>query len=139
VNGRYLKIIGLPHHTSRERQGMSPTSRAAQFAPFAALSGFESEICERGRITERMMELDEIEIERLNRVLCELIYCKPDALAEITFFKKDERKDGGKYVCLRGTVKEFDSYERRIILTDGSAIPIELVVRIEEVVDESEK
>ena len=131
--------MGLPHHTSAERKGMSLTSRAAQFAPFAALSGFESEICERGRFTDSMTELDEFEIERLDRVLSELIHCKPESVVEITFFKKDERKSGGRYICVRGVIKNFDSYERNIIMTDGTAIPIDFVVRIEEATDESEK
>jgi hypothetical protein len=110
---------------------MSELDRAAQFAPFAALSGFEYEIKEEMRVTENRRELDESEIERLNEKLCILARICDSAEAEIIYFENDMKKKGGAYVRKKGRIKAIDTYLGRIIFSDAASIPINSVVDIE--------
>ena len=128
---KYEKILFYPHHTPTSRARMSELERAAQFAPFAALSGFEEEVFEEARLTERRITLDEHEIERLNLDLQRA--SQPGAAAEvvITYFVRDKRKSGGAYVSKKGRIKEIDTYGRRVNFLDGASVDISSIVEIE--------
>lgn len=122
---KYDDIIHLPHHVSKKHPQMSLLNRAAQFSPFAALTGHEDAINETARLTESFIELDEDKKEQLDeqlRLIRENLKQQPEC--EITYFKPDEKKDGGTYVTAHGRVKKIDEYERRIIFTDGTVLPI---------------
>ena len=127
---RYEKIIGLPHHTSRVRRRMSRENRAAQFAPYAALVGFDLEIAEEGRVTEDKTALTECEIERLNRLICEAYeYRLP---VTVTYFLKDKLKSGGKYVRAKGVILSLDPIAKSLRLETGEEIPLLNIIDIEE-------
>ena len=128
MNNRYDEIMGLPHHVSKTRPQMPMSDRAAQFAPFAALTGYDSAIKETGRLTDERIALDEEALTALNRKYQLLIEALDDA-PEVTiiYFQPDERKAGGQYVSATGTVKKIDTFGRRILLQDGTRIPLDSV------------
>lgn len=128
MTGKYDDIINLPHHVSSRRAPMTMIDRAAQFSPFAALTGYDAAIQETGRLTEGYIHLDESSKESLNERL-QLIQESLDAQPEITvtYFQPDERKTGGAYVSVTGTVKKIDEYNQGIIMTDGTAICFEYI------------
>ena len=122
----YEDIIYLPHPVSRNHPPMPVGDRAAQFAPFAALTGYEEAVEEAARLTECRIELDRDRIEELDRELRRLReHIKERPEADIVCFKADERKTGGALVTLSGRVKKIDEYEGRLIMADGSVIAIE--------------
>ena len=126
MNNRYDEIMGLPHHVSKTRPHMPMSDRAAQFAPFAALTGYDSAIKETGRLTDERIELDEEALAALDRKY-QLLMDTLDDAPEVTiiYFQPDERKAGGQYVSATGTVKKVDDFERRIIMQDGTRIPLD--------------
>lgn len=128
MNNRYDEIINLPHHVSKTRPQMPMSDRAAQFAPFAALTGYDSAIKETGRLTDERIELDEEALAALDRKYQLLMDALDDA-PEVTiiYFQPDERKAGGQYVSATGTVKKVDTFGRRILLQDGTRIPLDSV------------
>ena len=128
MNNRYDEIINLPHHISKTRPQMPMSDRAAQFAPFAALTGYDSAIKETGRLTDERIELDEEALTALDRKYQILMDTLDDA-PEVTiiYFQPDERKAGGQYVSATGTVKKVDTFGRRILLQDGTRIPLDSV------------
>ena len=128
MNNRYDEIMNLPHHVSTTRPQMPMSDRAAQFAPFAALTGYDSAIKETGRLTDERIELDEEALTALDRKYQLLIEALDDA-PEVTiiYFQPDERKAGGQYVSATGTVKKVDTFGRRILLQDGTRIPLDSV------------
>lgn len=128
MNNRYDEIMGLPHHVSKTRPQMPLSDRAAQFAPFAALTGYDSAIKETGRLTDERIELDEEALTALNRKY-QLLMDTLDDAPEVTiiYFQPDERKAGGQYVSATGTVKKVDTFGRRILLQDGTRIPLDSV------------
>ena len=128
----YEDIINLPHHVSKTRPQMPMSDRAAQFAPFAALTGYDAAIKETGRLTDERIELDEGALTALNmryQLLMDALDEEPEV--EITYFKPDERKAGGKYVSAVGAVKKIDDFERRITMRDGTRIPTDDVLSID--------
>ena len=128
MNNRYDEIMGLPHHVSRTRPQMPMSDRAAQFAPFAALTGYDSAIKETGRLTDERIELDEEALTALDRKYQLLMDTLDDAPeVTITYFQPDARKAGGQYVSATGTVKKVDTFGRRILLQDGTRIPLDSV------------
>ena len=128
MNNRYDEIMGLPHHVSKTRPQMPMSDRAAQFAPFAALTGYDSAIKETGRLTDERIELDEEALAALDRKY-QLLMDTLDDAPEVTiiYFQPDERKAGGQYVSATGTVKKVDTFGRRILLQDGTRIPLDSV------------
>ena len=127
----YSDIIDYPHHVSRTHPQMSMHDRAAQFSPFAALTGFDAAVAEEARVTDRRIELEEDERQRLNerlRFLSEHIEEQPEV--SITYFVPDERKDGGAYVTKIGALKKIDEYEHVLIMTDGVRIPIREIIEV---------
>ncbi len=129
---KYDDIIGLPHHVSTTRPRMSRLDRAAQFSPFAALTGYDAAIKESARLTDTRAERSESEISELNdaiHILMERTDMHPQV--KITYFKPDERKEGGVYLTLKSRVKKLKKYERRILLEDGTEIPFDDIYKIE--------
>ena len=129
---KYEEIMKHPHHVSKTRPQMPMSDRAAQFAPFAALTGYESAIKETGRLTDERIELDEEALTTLDMKYQLLMDAFDDAPeVTITFFQPDERKAGGKYLTATGAVKKVDDFERRITMQDGAKIPMDDVLSIE--------
>ena len=130
--GKYDDIIDLPHPEPTCRPRMSQLDRAAQFSPFAALTGYEAVVEEAARLTDARSELTEDMKTVLNSKMQRIV----DSLANepfvtVTYFVPDKKKEGGAYVNASGIVKEIDEYARCIIMTDGTRIPIEQVRAIE--------
>lgn len=131
-SNKYDKIINLPHHVSSTRPHMSMIDRAAQFSPFAALTGYDAAVKETARLAEQKIELDEYEKVALDqRILLLQDHLKDFPEVTITYFVPDERKDGGKYVSITGAVKKIDTYEKQIVLLDKSKIPIENILNMD--------
>ena len=128
MNNRYDEIINLPHHVSKTRPQMPMSDRAAQFTPFAALTGYDAAIKETGRLTDERIELDEEALTALDRKY-QLLMDTLDDAPEVTiiYFQPDERKAGGQYVSATGMVKKVDDFEPRIIMQDGTRIPLDSV------------
>lgn len=128
---KYDDIINLPHHISKKHPQMSALNRAAQFSPFAALTGHEDAIKETARLTDSFIELDEDKKEHLDaqlQLIRENLNQKQEC--EITYFKPDGKKDGGTYVTIRGIIKKIDEYAHQINFTDGTILPIEQIFSI---------
>lgn len=129
---RYDDIIGLPHHVSKTRIHMPAADRAAQFSPFAALTGYEAAVKETARLTDERIELDEssraLLDEKLNLVQ-EQIADHPKI--KVTYFQPDTRKAGGSYVEMVGQVRRIDEYTREIVMMDRSQIPLDQVIALE--------
>ncbi len=134
---RYDDIINLPHHVSETRPHMSMHDRAAQFSPFAALSGYDDAVKETARLTEQRIELGEDEAQKLAQrlnLLQNRLREMPDSGApevNITYFVADERKAGGKYVTVNGAVMKIDTYARTLTLADGTKIPIDEIINLD--------
>ena len=129
---KYDDIIRLPHHVSTRHPQMSIHDRAAQFSPFAALTGHDAAIRETERLTEEWVELDEDSKEQLDerlQMIREHLAERPEIT--FTFFQPDERKQGGAYRTITGKVKKIDEDEHRILLEDGTALMVEHLVSIE--------
>ena len=128
----YEDIINLPHHVSTKRPQMSMLDRAAQFSPFAALTGYDAAIKETGRLTDEKIEMDEASLNMLNMKFQLLVEALSDEHeVSFTYFKPDETKAGGAYVTATGIVKKVDDYERLITMVDGAKIPMDDVYSIE--------
>ena len=131
----YDDIINLPHHASSTRPRMSMIDRAAQFSPFAALTGYDAAIKETGRLTDEKIELDEEALNSLNmkfQILFERLDEQPDIA--ITYFKPDETKSGGAYLTTTDKIKKVDEYERIITTANGTKIPMDDVINLESVI-----
>jgi hypothetical protein len=90
---------------------MSRQDRAAQFSPFAALTGYEAVIAETGRLTDQITELDECRKAELNDRLCRIAEnLDAHPWVSLTYFRDDDRKDGGAYLCASGRVKKLDAF-----------------------------
>ena len=132
MNNRYDEIINLPHHVSKTRPQMPMSDRAAQFAPFAALTGYDSAIKETSRLTNERIEPDEEALTALDRkyqLLMDALDVEPEV--EITYFKPDERKAGGAYVTATAAVIKVDDFERLITMQDGTKIPMDDILSID--------
>ena len=128
----YDDIINLPHHVSSTRPQMSMIDRAAQFSPFAALTGYDAAIKETGRLTDEKIELDEEALSNLNMKF-QILFEKPDEQPDIaiTYFKPDETKSGGAYLTTTDKIKKIDEYERIITTANGTKIPMDDVISLE--------
>ena len=128
----YDDIIHLPRHVSTKHPHMSLIDRAAQFSPFAALTGHGDAINETARLTGKRVELD----ENMKDVLSNKLQIIADRMKEnpeivITYFQSDEKKDGGAYVTAEGIVKKIDGYERIVTMADKTEIPMDDIICIE--------
>lgn len=132
MSGNYDDIINLPHYVSTTRPQMSMLDRAAQFSPFAALTGYDAAIKETGRLTDEKIEMDEEALNILNmkfQILVDSLDDEPEVT--FTYFKPDERKAGGTYIEVTGTVKKVDDFERLIVMQNGTKMPMDDVLNIE--------
>lgn len=130
-SNNYEDILHLPHHVSPTRAKMSMIERAAQFAPFAALTGYDAAIQETARLTNRRAELDESEKYALDRKLYQLLTCLPlRPVVRVRHFVEDTRKEGGEYVSTEGILQKIDFYQRSL-LVDGVFISIDDVFQLE--------
>ena len=135
---KYDDIIQLPHHVSTSHPQMSLLDRAAQFSPFAALTGHDAAIKETQRLTEEWVELNEDRKNLLDeklQMIRESLFNKKDGYGlpkvMFTYFKPDEKKRGGAYLSVQGKVKKIDEYRHRVIMEDGTVLPIEYIADIE--------
>lgn len=129
---KYQDIIHLPRHISNTHAHMPVEDRAAQFAPFAALTGHHEAVKETARLTDKRMELDEYCKEVINEKLQEIrerVETKPEV--SVTYFVPDIKKEGGAYVTVAGYVKKVDEYGRTLYLEDGTKILIDEIIEIE--------
>ena len=118
----YSNIIDHPHHQSSKRPHMSMTKRAAQFSPFAALTGYEDAVEETGRLTTEKIILDDDAVSALNDKLREAV--DTGAVVAITHFVSDLRKSGGEYLISSGNIKKVDTVENKVVMEDGTVIPL---------------
>lgn len=128
---KYVDIINLPHHVSKRHPQMSMEARAAQFAPFAALTGYSDAIKETGRLTEERIEIDEelkAIIDCKLQIIQDKIQLKPKVT--ITYFLPDNKKNGGEYLTIVGNVKNIDMYNQVIKFTDNTIIPIDEIIEV---------
>lgn len=132
MNEKYKDIIHLPRHVSCTHKHMSNIDRAAQFAPFAALTGHEEAICETARLTDTKVILDESQKEILNRKLRYIQdHLSLQIEISITYFVQDHKKCGGSYQTIKGIVRMIDEIENRIHFYDKQTIKIDDILFIE--------
>ena len=128
---KYDAIINLPHPTSKKHPRMSMLNRAAQFSPFAAQTGYDAAVKETARLTDQRVELDEYQKAALDerlQIIQEHLQERPEV--SLTYFKPDERKAGGAYLTITNIVKKIDTYERLVVMMDGSKIPIDEIMEL---------
>ena len=121
----YSDIINLNHHVSNKHKRMPQIARAAQFAPFAALSGYEDAVIETARITTRRIYLSEEEKSIINEklnIIDKNISNRPQVT--LTYFIQDKKKEGGSYISITGNVRKIDPISNQIILVDNKKINI---------------
>lgn len=129
---KYDDIIHLPHPVSTTRPQMPISDRAAQFAPFAALTGHDAAIKETARLTDERVELDENAKALLDeklRMIQDMLSLQPEVT--VTYFQEDDKKVGGQYISVTGHVKKIDGYRQCIIMTDGEQISLRDIFEIE--------
>lgn len=128
----YEDIVNLPPHISKKHPQPTMMDRAARFAPFAAITGYEEMVLEEARITEERIDLDEGTLSILNEklnMIQEFLDEEPEI--KITYFEPDKKKSGGAYVSVTGIVKRIDEYEHLVIMTDGKMIRVEDIYGLE--------
>lgn len=131
-NFPYEDIVNLPSHISKRHPQPTMMERAARFAPFAAITGYEEMVLEEARTTDERIELDEGTLAILNgklNIIQESLAEEPHVV--ITYFEPDKKKSGGAYVDVSGTVKRIDEYEHLVIMSDGKKIPIDNIYKID--------
>ena len=131
IEQKYNDIINLPHHVSKKYPKMSIKARAAQFAPYAALTGYEEEIHETARITKEKIDISEDVKDIINNKI-KLIQSniKNSPIIKVQYFIPDARKDGGKYVETIGRVIKINSYKKLIVLDNEEEISIDKIIDI---------
>ena len=128
----YEDIVNLPPHISKKHPQPTMMDRAARFAPFAAITGYEEMVLEEARVTEERIDLDEGTLSLLNEklnMIQEFLDEEPEV--SITYFEPDKKKAGGAYVSITGVVKRIDEYEHLVIMTDGKKIRIDDIFGLE--------
>ncbi len=130
-NKDYSDIIDLPHHVSKNRMPMSLYNRAAQFAPFAALRGYEEAIAETARQTDQKVSLSDNQVDDIDFKM-QILEKNLEKHYEVTiqYFQKDKRKEGGTYITMTGIIKKFDYYHQTIILMNGKMIHFDDIVAL---------
>lgn len=128
----YCDIINLPHHVSKNRPQMSMHDRAVQFAPFAALTGYDDAVKETARQTNQKIEVLDEQVAILNKkilLLNEKIKDNPEIT--ITYFIPDKKKEGGAYITIKGIVKKIDEYNKLITMQDDRKIKMDDIFDIQ--------
>lgn len=130
--GKYDDILNLPHHVSSTRPHMSMHDRAAQFSPFAALTGYDDTVRETARLTDEKLELTADRINELNQKIAFLNeHAEERPEITIEYFISDEKKSGGKYVTLSGKFRRIDEYNHNMVFTSGEEIPLNDIFEID--------
>ena len=133
MTGPYDDIINLPHHVSVSHPHMPNIERAAQFSPFAALTGFEGAIEETARLTDDLRDISDSEREKLDAALAAIMRDPdPNEYVRITYFVPDPRKDGGEYVTEHVRIRRVDPDTREIVTTDRRRIAIDMILSLGE-------
>lgn len=138
MSGKYDDIIHLPHHVSTRHAPMSMIDRAAQFSPFAALTGYDAVIRETARLTDNQNQLCEDAIKMLDekiQLLNDQIDAHPTVF--ITFFQPDTRKSGGSCIEITGKAVKIDQLYQAVIMEDGTTISFDKIINIESPILES--
>lgn len=125
---KYDDIIGLEHHVSKTHPHMSVADRAAQFAPFAALTGYEGVIDEAGRLTQQRFHADEDRLAELDDALRAVL--AQGGAVKLVYFAEDDRKEGGSYRTIVGRIRKVDEVGRRLIMEDGIAISTDCIIEL---------
>ena len=134
ISHKYDDILSLPHPNSTNHPRMARGDRAAQFSPFAALTGYGDVILETQRLTDEKVELDEEALALLNEKYQMLMRRMDEQpVVQITYFQPDERKEGGAYVTVTGVVRRVDDVMKKITMQDGNEIEMEKILNVEEV------
>ena len=128
---KYADIINLPHHVSRNHPQMSMADRAAQFSPFAALTGHDAAIAEAARLTDERPILDESVKQEISDLL-QLASTDSNLVLNIVYFVPDARKTGGAYKEITGRIKKLLPHEKLLIMDTGTRIPVEDIVAVTE-------
>lgn len=124
--GKYADILFLPHPVSKKHPPMDRSVRAAQFSPFAALTGYDAAIRETGRLTDRFVELEECEKALLDEKLQQVrLRLSERPTITVTYFQPDDQKEGGAYVQISGAVRRIDEHKRVLIMVDGTEIMLD--------------
>lgn len=128
---KYQDILYLARPVSKVHQPMSKSNRAAQFSPFAALTGYEDAVQETARLTTDKITLSEDQIQIINSVLNEISQYLPHSpYVQITYFEPDKRKQGGSYQQISGTIKKIDDVYGMVIMKGNISIPVHQIVHI---------
>lgn len=122
---KYDDIIDQPHHVSNRHPHMPAHDRAAQFAPFAALTGHGAAIAETARLTEEKLELDESQKAVLDQKLVNIMHNAGEMTVNVEFFVRDTRKSGGRYESMEGKIKRIDMYRQKMVMDNGMEIPVD--------------
>lgn len=131
---KYDDIIHLPHPVSKKHHQMPVTDRAAQFSPFAALTGHGAAVKETARLTDKKLELDESTKRRLDeqlQILMNQLQQNIYVTVKITYFVPDKKKKGGAYYTIKDKVKKIDTYRRSILMLEGTAVPMDDIADME--------
>ena len=129
---RYNDILNMPYPNPEiEKDFPDKILRAAQFAPFAALTGYDEAVEETARLTDSKVELDEYQKAELNEKIQIIKNSDTDDEVSITYFVPDKKKSGGAYITKRGIVLKVREYEKDIVMDDGTEIPIDDVFAID--------
>lgn len=128
----YKDIINLPHHVSTKHPRMSLEQRSAQFAPYSALTGYDGQVKETARLTDKKIELDEAAKSVLDgklQIISDMLKSRPEVT--FTYFVPDNKKDGGRYKTVTGNVLKIDEFNNSIVLTSGEVINIFEIIDIQ--------
>ena len=132
MGDNYEDIIRLPHHVSKTRPQMPSIDRAAQFAPFAALTGYDEAVKETARLTEQSLDLAEGKKEILDKKMrLALDHVEEQPEVSVTYFLPDQKKAGGAYITINAVIKRIDEYKRLLVFADKTAIPIDDIYEID--------
>ncbi len=134
----YADIIDLPHYQSEKRRHMSLHDRAAQFAPFAALVGYDEMVGEEARLTDRQIAPGESDLDRLDRIFRHLaarLAAGKRPEVSVLVFVPDQRKAGGRYETVSGRAKRLDTVEKKLILLYSGTPPREIILNLDKILD----
>ncbi len=130
--GNYDDILHLPHHKSAVYPSMSMHDRAAQFAPFAALTGYGDAIDETARSTDRKLKVEETKAQELDEAFARLSACVNETPSvSVMYFVPDEKKAGGTYVTTTGNVRKVDLFSRTLVFVDGTRLALDDIYEID--------
>ena len=132
MDQKYSDMLDMPHHVSSRHPQMPMEKRAAQFSPFAALTGYGDAVEEAARLTDQKAELTDEILDGVNlklNILSDHLQEKP--VIHVTYFQKDTRKEGGRYITVTDTIRKIDKFHKVILMDNGTEVPVEEISAIE--------